>query len=315
MMPANPAEQGYTVLYLLGSGRSGSTLLERLFNSADGISAVGELHALWRLPLEALQCSCGEPVRGCACWQQTLEAAGIAGGVLANLARLEHSVIRNPHLMRLCLQSERIAADPRISEFLFWQHRLFAALRLATGSNIIVDSSKAGPRARVLASGLRVDLVHLYRHAEAVLASWRKPKIEPASGLPMQRLGILRAATDWAKVELTARSLQRHYPLRSIDYAAFAQAPRSTLERLLPELAGNIAWQNDHQVRPGTSYHSVLGNPDRFEQGLITITPRHASDRAAFSRTEWLAIQLVGAILQRLFPPPATAACACARHS
>ena len=46
------------VVYILGAGRSGSTVLERLLASADRVAGAGELHILWRAPFARLRCAC-----------------------------------------------------------------------------------------------------------------------------------------------------------------------------------------------------------------------------------------------------------------
>src|SRR4051794_30272163 len=64
-----------TILYILGSGRSGSTVLERsLVNAIDGAVGVGELRWLWDRGIgEDYLCSCTKPFHSCEFWQRVLE--------------------------------------------------------------------------------------------------------------------------------------------------------------------------------------------------------------------------------------------------
>jgi len=62
------------VLYVMGAGRSGTTLLGRVIGAHDGYVNVGELRFLWqRGILEARSCGCGRPIPSCYLWSQVLD--------------------------------------------------------------------------------------------------------------------------------------------------------------------------------------------------------------------------------------------------
>ena len=56
------------VLYLLGSSRTGSTLLDNILGEFDGFFSAGEVRFLWRRLLENRRCGCGQPIGGCEVW-------------------------------------------------------------------------------------------------------------------------------------------------------------------------------------------------------------------------------------------------------
>lgn len=280
--------------------------MERVLNSSPLLAGVGEIHALWRLPLDSLKCSCGAALPDCGFWQAALGHAGIGAAELAELAALESRVVRNKFLIRKGYDLGRIAADPQVVRFNALQARLFGGVRQASGTRIVLDSSKAGPRAWLLAAGpARPLFLHAYRNARDVIASWRKPKFEPSTGTLMKKPSLAGAALDWIKVEQAARSLARRGPpLQRVNYADFAASPRSALEAALeagfPGLTASIGWRDARQVAPGPQYHSVLGNPDRFDSGLIEIRPKSVQ-KDNFSGTEALAIQSIAAVLHRFY--------------
>lgn len=294
------------LLYIVGSGRSGSTVIERVLNSAPQVISVGEVHALWRLPMSDLLCSCGARVPACSFWQEALEVAGIGEQALERLAQLERQVVRNRYLMQLRFDLKRIRADDRLSEFAALQAALMQGIGTAGAGQIVLDSSKAGPRAWVLAAHLDPVFLHIYRGAEDVIASWRRPKYEPSTGAPMKKPGLVEAATDWVKAEQAARSLAGVTSLSRINYRAFASAPRETLraalDRSLPGLVEAVDWVSPRSIRPATQYHSVLGNPDRFDRANIEITPQNATDRAPFGAFERGVIGAIGKTLERAYP-------------
>ncbi|ANT63240.1 hypothetical protein AYJ57_22450 (plasmid) [Salipiger sp. CCB-MM3] len=234
-----------------------------------------------------------------------MEHAKIGPDDLARLAVLENSVVRNKYLLKLRYDLSRIRNDDRLAEFIELQKRLFEGARMASGADIVLDSSKAGPRAYVLAAGLDPIFLHAYRGAEDVISSWRRPKFEPSTGSPMKKPPIREAALDWVKVEQAAHALSRVAMLRRIDYHAFSSAPRATLhaalDEVLPGLVDSLDWQGEARVRPAATYHSVLGNPDRFNRDDIEIRPQHASDRSRFGTGERFLIRSVGKGLEAIW--------------
>lgn len=294
------------LIYIIGSGRSGSTVIERVLNTSDRAVGIGEIHALWRLPVDSLLCSCGKPVPDCPFWTDVFASSGIGPTELARLATLENEVVRNKYLVRLRFDLDRIAADPRLAEFIALQKSLFDAIRKVSGSDVIIDSSKAGPRAYVLAAGFDPVFLHVYRAAEDVIASWRRPKFEPSTNAPMKKPPMREAAMDWLKVEQSARSLKARSQLARLDYPVFSKDPRRALSEALdpsfPGLIDTVDWKDDNVVRPSSNYHSVLGNPDRFSHDDIVIKPRHATDRSTFPPVEKAVIRVIGRTLGAIYP-------------
>jgi hypothetical protein len=294
------------VLYISGSGRSGSTLLERVLNSSERFFAVGEFHALWRLPMPAITCSCGAKVPDDDFWCAVLGAAGVGAADLAELARLEAVVARSGYIAAAGYKLGTLAADPQVRAYLAPQFAIFDALATLTGKPIIVDSSKAGPRAWLMASDQRSRMLHLYRDPTDVIASWRSRKFDQGLGTEMARPGVVAASTDWWKAEYFARRLARQTIVGMVDYQALCADPKAVLDAALIAAgiagASGIAWQGDHEVAPAPVYHSLNGNPDRFDRGVIAIASRRP-DWSRYAPLDRLAIRAAGGALAGLYPP------------
>ena len=56
------------ILYLLGSGRSGTTLIATVLNSTKQIKTLGELHQFYSYACNDKLCSCGETISNCEYW-------------------------------------------------------------------------------------------------------------------------------------------------------------------------------------------------------------------------------------------------------
>jgi hypothetical protein len=294
------------IVYISGSGRSGSTLLERIFHSAPGVAAVGEFHCLWRMAADEIACACGKPFHDDAFWAAVRERAGFDTAMAAELRELESRVCRTAYIARHGFSLARLGSDPGVMRFLELQDRLFGAIADESGAHTVVDSSKAGPRAWLLACLANARLIHLYRDPEDVIASWRSRKFDPGLGTPMARPSISSAAVDWLKAELLARRLETRRPIVRMDYADLCRAPRDEFGRVsakldLPE-GPAPQWTGPDSFLQGDCYHSLNGNPDRFERGPVKISFRRPA-RDAAPRRERLAINAAARLLKQLAPP------------
>ena len=169
-------------------------------------------------------------------------------------------------------------------------HRdLWQAIGAVSGSDVLVDSSKAGPRAWILALDPAVRLVYLHRDPADVLASWRSSKFDPGLGGAMKRMSISAAAVDLWKVDRLLARLARSRTAAYVDYATLCTAPKDTLDELWATLGiptrGSPDWLSSDTVRPAVPYHSLNGNPDRFGTVPIRIS-RRSAEWSKISRAE-----------------------------
>lgn len=293
------------IIYISGSGRSGSTLLERIIHSSLGVSALGEFHCLWRLHESDISCSCGSPFTADSFWQPVLRKAGIDAKTLAELRVLENRVCRTSFIASHRFDIGLLSKNPDVKRFLDIQFEIFEAIAVASGSTVLVDSSKAGPRAWLMACHPMVRIIHLYRDPADVILSWRSTKFDPGMGKEMKRMSVASAAIDWWKVEYLVNRLGSRTPVTRIDYSRFCADPKSILNiigtklALYPPLAP--AWIDAISIRSKDNYHSLNGNPDRFDTGPIRISKREA-DWSKVTKGERHVIKMVASALRMFLP-------------
>lgn len=282
------------VTYILGAGRSGSTVLERLLASAPGVVGVGEIATLWRRPLADLTCSCGAPAPECGFWSEVRARTGLTEAVLQDMAEMEETTIRHRVLLKDALTGATWADREDAECFIAHQSDLFGAIAEVADAAHVIDSSKAGARAWALSGMEGVSILHLRRNPADVAASWRRVKHDPSLDGPMRRPSFTAIAREWMAAEISARRLAAVRPVIRLDYEMLTTFPHAALRHLGP-IAKDVVLEGRSFIAD-PNYHSLNGNPDRFHRGQITLKPAAPPPLprrdAAFARLTGAALNL-----------------------
>ena len=268
------AQEPVDVFLIVGSGRCGSTLLDRLLGQSPDIVSAGELKYLWTgLTDSGRRCGCGEPVAQCAFWQAVLERAyGGIDKVPAGLGRAQRWIDQGYYAALLALVPFRPRALTRdLASLKYALARLFPAIAEVAGVKAVVDSSKT-PRGNMLASlpGVRLHAIHLVRDSRAVAFSWQRPT---ASGYRMIHRSLVRSALDWWRINAGAWFLRRRWgDYVRIRYEDLVANPAETVARLAAR-AGLSAprLEGEGLTVELPVNHLVGGNPMRFQHGTVQI--------------------------------------------
>ncbi len=278
------------VLYVVGLGRSGSTILSNSLGQIGGYFSAGELNFIWRHNvIENRLCGCGRPFRECPVWTRVMDEAfgGMDGVDPREMMRLQASGTRTRHIpLMLTARGERVLKE-RLEKLLINYGRLYEAIGSVTGSKVIVDSSKepAHGYAMSLVPGVDFRVVHLIRDPRAAAYSWLKKKPQPDSEEieHMVRFSPAKSSALWDSWNASAEALWRRTPQRylRLRYEDFVADPRKSLQRILGllDVTAELPLAGEREVMLGVS-HTVSGNPNRFETGAVELRP----DREWISR-------------------------------
>jgi hypothetical protein len=281
------SDERMKVLYIAGSGRSGSTILGRILGQLNGFFFAGELCKIWEYGLlENRMCGCGELFRNCGFWREVFrEAYGgmekLSGRDMYELRRKSASM---RHLPLFMLPGWDVRKTERISRFSGYLEKLYASIRKQAGSRVIIDCSKSVSYGHVLESMDTIDLyvVHIIRDPRGVAHEKLKTKkYQPGDEKPVYagRYSLLESSITWDVQNLAAELFWSRFKGKylKIRYEDFVDKPKETVERILrmmnEESAFSLPFIEEHKVRLDSLSHSAAGNPVRFNSGIVEIKP------------------------------------------
>ena len=294
------------VLYIAGSGRSGSTILDNILGEVDGSVSAGEVRFLWERGMrEDRTCACGTPFSSCPFWGDVLMRA-YGGRDAVDPERMIELLGQGTRARRIPKMigspARRHAFVDGLDELSYRLSALYRAIADVSSARVIVDSSKLPTYGMVLdqVPGIDLRVVHLVRDPRATAYSWRRKKALPDTrgGGFMQQQGPLKASALWTLWNTAAGAFWRNAPERylRLRYEDFVREPRRTLDEICAFVGEEVAgspFVSDTDVKL-TPSHSVAGNPSRFTTGLVTLQPddewrtkMRGTDRAVVSAVTW----------------------------
>ena len=158
------------ILYLLGSGRSGTTLLATILNSTNNISTTGELHQFYTYLQNNETCSCGTIVCNCDFWSLVVNDMDLSKDDIQNFQKKQNNEEGHRYIPSIIL-GRKASEDYSAS-----QEKLFNAIANHTHKNWILDSSKYIGRFLLLKQipSLKVKGIYVVRDVRGVINSFNK---------------------------------------------------------------------------------------------------------------------------------------------
>lgn len=278
------------VLFIAGTGRSGTTILSNILGQVSGCFSGGELRYTWeRGVVQDHRCGCGKPFSQCPLWTKVMAEAfapGTAPDAFALAERLDRRMrVRQVPLMMI----RRMFRQPTLGRNLGDDTdivRVYQALARVSGSAVIVDSSKLPPYGMLIDElpGIAVSVVHVVRDPRATAYSWRRKKLtrDTEDSATMPQLESWRSGVLWTLWNLLVEAwwpLTAHNRI-TVRYEDLVAEPALTVARILQVvdlgLPEHLISGRSVTIAPT---HSVAGNPNRHDTGTVELKPDN----------EWLA--------------------------
>ena len=284
-------------LYIMGCGRSGSTILDILLGNSSQIESVGELvFALSRADRE--QCSCRLSLSDCTFWSRVrrdLEAEGIRWSEACSM--LDRGAAGLWRVWRAG------STDPAMVRRAQITRGLARAITTIAGKPHLLDSGKAPALGLALLRHLpEARVIHLVRDPRSMLQSmvWR---VRTKSNLNSRQLIAARlgaplflawTALKWTVVNLLCDFMARAYPGRvlRVRFEDLCAQPSEELERIGRtfglELA-DLATLSEKAMRrePLEVGHNISGNRLRHAE-VVRFDPD--GGRREVSIPRWLSV-------------------------
>lgn len=260
-----------SIVYLVGVGRSGTTLLSRLLDLEPGYRAVGEVRGVGdAVSLERL-CGCGVPQQSCPLWQPVIDR------------------LRDPQHLQgwtaaaFASQRDQLNAFLRPTHAREWDSAALVELRtvyehLGADGDVLVDESKNPWLGYLLSQQPWADVrfIELLRPPTDVLTSMGTAKgYQPVT--PREAAG-----KHWLRTVLTCDLMRRRTaaPWLRLPYRDLVNEPEATLTRILGEAPRGLRRDGDQWTFESPSAHILRSNSDKLRRGRDTIRPMRGAPSA-----------------------------------
>jgi hypothetical protein len=266
-----------SIVYIAGYGRSGSTIVDRLLGTLEGVASLNEV-AMFRGDrfVKNSYCSCGERFQECPFWREVIAEALPHETDLRRYLYLHQQIDHNWWFPSIYSGQYSTRFQGMLTEFQDYLRRLYFALAKFSGREVLIDSSKTPTHALLLhgIEGIQVFVLHLVRDVRAVLYSWQRNKYDPGVGHLMPRQNPSRVALFWDITNLFCEMLASRFPYSRLRYEDIVMNPKNVLQSFADNCAPlqgkKLPFDNDGVVHLN-SFHSISGNPQRFVSGLTKV--------------------------------------------
>jgi hypothetical protein len=266
------------VVCIVGVGRSGSTLLDRILGTVPGTISLNELRPLWRNGfLNNAVCACGTAFDDCPFWSEVRRHLEREFSWSAQeMLDLHNRVDRARWLPQLLIDKRTGKFARYVQDYRRLLKSLHEAIAECSGADTVIDSSKVPSRALLLGGipEFNVEIVHIVRDVRGVAYSWTKALMEPGMGEQIKRFTASRSVALWYYRNLMIETLRYRLPYVRVSYEQLASEPRATVAGLierLSALSGRAATFESERLVHLKPVHSISGNPHRFRSGPTEI--------------------------------------------
>lgn len=226
------------LIYLLGAGRSGTTLLATILNHHPEITTLGEMHQFSEHVLKNKKCSCGLALDECSFWSDIIPKIDFEGTDFSAIEKEYNSLERHYRIPKFFFQK-----NPHI-KYLERSHKIFDAIFEIINTQYVLDSSKYIARFLLLnrSNKYPVKGIYMVRDVRGVIHSFNK-KVQTSRS-------ALSALLYYNLINFWGELVYRLYPnVIKVKYEDLITDPESTIQNIYDFLFEN---------------EQIPDNPDEF---------------------------------------------------
>lgn len=283
----------YSVIYIIGDVRSGSTLLDYLLSLHPEATSVGEMHRLsdfyYQKTLSAnswnYKCSCGCPVNECSFWQNIIDNINvekpfktrvpnkISGLNFFSEKLIKRSIVQIQNDNRLRKEFETVAAT-------CWQ--IYEQIHISTKKAVIIDSSKNALQAYFLYKHRKADIYFILLERNICAVSYsklyrfeeKKAFIESKTNNIYKHL--LTSYVAVKKNYYIANTIQHesNQTVKRINYEELAQNPQPVIDEIC-DFVNLKKFVLSNMMQENKVQHVIGGSPSRYTKKIIKLDNRY----------------------------------------
>jgi hypothetical protein len=262
------------VVFILGSGHCGATLLDLILDSHSQMCGIGEFHSGRATSI----CSCGKPASECAIWRNALgPLPWKEQGIFKSKADLLFD--RGQYRMT---RGEHVPVDPQA--FIASNLEVFKKVLAGRGKSIIVDSSKEVERTELLSISPEIEpiMIHVVRDGHG--STWtyinKYKKVFPY--FYMWAFSNLKVEVLRRRFKRIAGGRGKFIYLRLPD---LVRDPSGVVSRLCDEIG--VPFEPSMLLFDEHPHHQIEGNRTRFAKGHTIYPDSWRKEMPAGLRVFW----------------------------
>lgn len=165
----------YKIIYIVGPGRSGSTILEILLSHGKDAFGAGELTQIVEDGFEKnKKCSCNNNFKDCEVWRRIYKTMSLSNVEIKEWKKIQRKIDWHSGFIRQIL---KIIPKNDLELYKNLNKKLFDSIYKITNAKFIIDSSKYSGRALALWKMFKNNIffIRLIRSPEGLMSSFQKP--------------------------------------------------------------------------------------------------------------------------------------------
>ena len=274
------AADPFTLVYILGSGHCGSTLLSLLLNAHSRVLALGEIDDIADFTIPTHEGATKNIELDSPLWRRVAERWEAATGRPLRDIDIRHPASRDAVRW----------TDAHVEQWAAENALLFSLVAQESRAAVLVDSTKFAQRLYLLqrAGCFRLKVLHLQRDGRAVLYSYRR-----------RGRTFRQGWSRWARSSVAAGVLRRRVPTGDwlmVRYEDLVGNPSDSLQRVCAFLG--VEFEPEmlaYRSRPSVA---IGGNRMRYDRTEHIVLDEEW--KTALSRADRLRFAVAGGILNRL---------------
>ena len=264
------------VLHIASTGRSGSTLLERVLNEFPGFFAAGEL-AWVDLFTKEKACFCGSKFDDCPVWGKVRRNSVFKRINEESFVRESIKYRRIIEFLKLwgLLKIRRMPDD--FKQYLESLQILYRTIQNESNCQVIIDSSASFIYGYYLSliPSIELYVLHLVRHPNGFAYSQRRVKLTSKNVPWSKKIAFWQSAFIWLKKNLVIELFFLKSKYLRVYYEDFIENPAQIVKRIRKmlnyQLDEQFSFINGNKVKLGEQ-HITRGNLNSFNKQKEEIT-------------------------------------------